>query len=71
MTLNEIKKSAKTFLTAAEIAPVIGCDPHSIRWQAHHNPNKLGFPVTVIRSRVKIPRLSFIKYVEAEGREQS
>ncbi len=31
----------------------------AIRYQAHEDPSKLGFPVTVAGSRIYIPRRSF------------
>lgn len=68
MTLEEIKRSDKLFLIAADIAPVLGCDPNLIRWEAQHEPGRLGFPVTVLKSRVKIPRIPFIEYVEGKSK---
>lgn len=67
MTIEEIKQSDKAFLTPAEVATVMNCDPQIIRWQARNAPGRLGFPVTVIKSRTKIPRIPFIKYIEGEA----
>ena len=64
MTLTEIRESTKAFLTPAEIAEVLGCDPQDIRVAARQSPERLGFPVTLIGSRTKIPRVPFLKYVE-------
>lgn len=64
MTLYEIKQSTKPFLTASDVAEVLQCDPQLIRWQARNGPARLGFPVVVIKSRVKIPRLAFLKFME-------
>lgn len=64
MTLSEMKQSDKAFLTPAEISEVLQCDPQIIRWQARNAPARLGFPVVVIRSRTKIPRIPFIKFME-------
>ena len=66
MTLDELKNSNKNILTAAEIAPIVGADPNVIRYQAQEEPDKLGFPVIVMKSRVKIPRIPFIKFMEGE-----
>lgn len=63
MTLDEIKTSTRLWLTADEVAPVIGCNPQAIRVQAHTDPLKLGFPVVVIGRRVRIPRAGFIEAV--------
>ena len=63
MTLEQIRKSDKLWLTPCDIAPVMKCDPNLIRWQAHNDPAKLGFPVTVLKSRVKINRKCFLEYL--------
>lgn len=64
MTLEELKKLDKDVITPAEAAQVLQCDPHWIRVAAHQNKSLLGFPVIILNSRVKIPRLAFIKYME-------
>lgn len=66
MTLNEIRESTKMMLTPADVAEVLGCDPQGIRVSAKLAPERLGFPVIMIGSRVKIPRQAFIKYVTGE-----
>ena len=71
LTFEEIKHSDKNILTAAEIAPIVGADPNVIRYQAQEEPDKLGFPVIVMKSRVKIPRIPFIKFMEGELYEQN
>lgn len=63
MTLDEIRNSTKEVLTPAEVAPVLGCDPQGIRVQARTAPEKLGFPVIIIKSRTKIPRVPFLRYM--------
>lgn len=62
MTLAEIKASPAVWLTAADIAPVLECNPNSIRAQAQTDPSKLGFKVSVIGNRVLIPRISFLDF---------
>jgi len=66
MTLTEIKASDKPMLTPADVAPVLGCDPQDIRVAARQRPDLLGFNFTVIGTRVKIPRVAFIRWVEGE-----
>ena len=63
MTLNEIKALDREFLTPAQVASVLGCDPQGIRVWAKQNPEGLGFPTCVIGSRVKVPRLAFIQWM--------
>ena len=66
MTLDEIRSSTKEVLTPADIATVLGADPQDIRLQAKRNPERLGFNVAVIGTRVKVPRLAFIRWMEGE-----
>ena len=63
MTFEEIKSSNKAMLTPADVADVLGCNPHSIRIQAQADPDKLGFNVSVIGTRTYIPRLPFIEFI--------
>lgn len=70
MTLEEIRVSNKTMLTPADIAPVLGADPQDIRVAARQRPDMLGFNVAVIGTRVKVPRLAFIRWMEGERWER-
>lgn len=70
MTLNELREYPREFLTPAEVAPILGCDPQDIRVQARLAPERLGFNVAVIGTRVKVPRLAFIKWMEGERWER-
>lgn len=63
MTLDEIRASKADFLTPNDVAGVLGCAPQCIRQEARKNPKALGFPVTVIGTRTRIPRIPFIQYV--------
>lgn len=63
MTLDEIRASDKTVLTPADIADVLNCDQQDLRIQAKMAPEKLGFPVIIIKSRTKIPRIPFLRYM--------
>ncbi len=71
MTLAEMETSTKTYLTPAEVAPVLGVDPHSIRMQARSDPSKLGFPVIVTGTRTRIPRTQFLGFIGRERRPAS
>lgn len=64
MTLEDIKAMTGEIITPAVAAEVLGADPHWLRIAAREKPHLLGFPVTVIGNRVKIPRLPFIKFME-------
>ena len=50
-------------LTPAQAASLIGCDPQGLRMTAREDPQSLGFPVVVIGSRVKIPRVPLIRFL--------
>lgn len=63
MTINDIESINREFLLISEIAPVLGADPQAIRCQAQVEPTKLGFPVVVIKSRIKIPKRPFIQFM--------
>lgn len=63
MTLDEIKACNKPTLTPAEIAEVLNCDPQDLRCQARMAPERLGFPVIVVKTRTKIPRIPFLRFL--------
>ena len=72
MTLTEIEQSEKLFLTPSDVAPVLGCKPYLINVQAHEDIGKLGFPASLVGTRVRIPRLAFLhwlKYGTARGEQ--
>ena len=52
----------KDFLTAADVAPVLGINPQDIRSQAQSDADKLGFPVIVTGTRVRIPKEGFLYF---------
>lgn len=62
MTLKELEALPEEMLTVDQIAEVIGSKPHSIRIQAQNNPDKLGFPVIVSGTRVRIPKAGFLYF---------
>ena len=63
MTLDEILTSTQPYLSPADIAPVLHCDPQCIREQARDDPTKIGFPIIVMGHRVRIPRIPFLRYL--------
>lgn len=62
MTIAEIRRSKKTVLTPEDVCEVLSCRRHNINLQAQNDPSKLGFPVIVMGSRVKIPREAFLRF---------
>ena len=67
MTLDDIKSMTKATITPAAAAAVLGCDPHYIRVAAREQPQLLRFQTIVIGSRVKIPRIAFINFMEGKS----
>lgn len=67
MTMTEIKTLDREYLIPREIAPILGCDAQDIRVAARQCPERLGFNVSLIGSRVKIPRRAFISWMEGKS----
>ncbi len=65
-TLEDLEALPGEFLTCKQIAPILGAKEANIHMQAMDAPYMLGFPVIVIRSRVKIPKKSFVKFMRGE-----
>ena len=64
MTFQQIRESDKNFLVPEDVAEVLGCKAYSINCQAKADPGKLGFPVCLMGSHVRIPRLAFIYWMQ-------
>ena len=67
MTLQEIRQSDKLFLIPTDICELLECQPYTINVQAQQDPRKLGFPVNVMGTRVRIPRVAFLRWLEGSG----
>lgn len=71
LTLADIENDPEETLDVKDVASFLGMDAQCMRNQAKDEPAKLGFPVTVVGSRVVIPRrgfVHFIRYGYAYGR---
>lgn len=66
MNITEAMASTSPMLRPADVAPIIGCDPQWVRDTAKSNPAALGFPTIVVGTRVKIPRIPFLRYMGYE-----
>lgn len=64
MSLDDLKRIDREYLTPAQVAGVLGCDAQDVRVAARECPERLGFPVCVIGSRTKVPRRAFIAWME-------
>lgn len=67
LTLDELKAMDREILTPAIVAQVLHCDPYYITLQARADPKALGFPVNVQKTRTRIPRRAFIRWMEGGG----
>lgn len=64
MTVEELMNSDKLLLTPEEASIVLGSTPQTIRMAAHDGT--LGFPVSIMGSRVKIPRIPLLRFLGLE-----
>ncbi len=65
-TLEDLEALPGEFLTCKQVAPILGAKEANIHMQAMDAPYMLGFPVIIIKSRVKIPKKSFVKFMRGE-----
>ena len=63
MTIEEVLASDRPMIRPVDVAPIIGCDPQWVRDTAKQNPQALGFPVLVVGTRTKIPRIPFLQFL--------
>lgn len=63
LTLQDIAALPRDFITPAQAAGVLGCDPNYIRIAARDCPDRLGFRIVRLGSRTKIPKIPFIEYM--------
>lgn len=70
MTLTELAGMAdKHYLIPREVAPLLNVSPYTINVAAQ-NPetrDKLGFPVIITGTRVRIPRIPFLHFMGYTG----
>lgn len=63
MTLEQLQQSKQLFVSPADVSEILRCDPQCIRKQAQTDPSQLGYPVIVQGSRVRIPRIPFLRFI--------
>ncbi len=66
MTLEELERLDRPYITVRDVGPLIGVRPDTLRFQARSNPSRLGFPVCVAGDTVRIPREGFIAWMRGE-----
>lgn len=69
--LADIARLTKDFITPTQAAAVLGCNPYTLNMMAHDAKRRadIGFPVILIGSRVKIPRIPFLQTMGWSGEE--
>lgn len=67
--MKELLAINRDYFTPAEVAKVLCCDPQAIRFKARYAPDTLGFPTLLWGTRVKIPRIPFLKSLGIEETE--
>ena len=65
-TLDDISALQTDFLTCRQVSGILHADPYTIHMQATDRPELLGFPVIVMKRRVKIPRLAFVAFMKGK-----
>ena len=69
MTLEELEAIPCEVLTCKQIAPILGAKADNLHQQAVEAPHMLGFPVIVMKSRVKVPKRAFCAFMRGENKE--
>ena len=66
MTLQELEQLDTEVLTPKQVAPILGCQPYSINVAIKNGKNPFPFPVIRMGSRVRIPKMPFLKFMRGE-----
>lgn len=62
-TLDEVEAIPSEVLTCQQVSKVLRAGAYYLHEQARTAPEKLGFPVIVHGTRVKIPKAAFLKFM--------
>lgn len=65
-TLEEIEALPKEMLIPTDVAPILGCSPYTINVATRDGNNPFPFPVIRMGTRVRIPKIPFIKAMRGE-----
>ena len=64
LTLPELSaKTDREWFTSDEICGVLNMDPQTLRLTARQRPELLGFPAIVCGTRVRFPRIPFLRHM--------
>lgn len=63
-TLPELsQRSGRDWFTAEEICGVLNMNPQTLRDTARQRPELLGFPSVITGTRVRFPRIPFLRHM--------
>lgn len=68
-TLEDIEKIDSPILLPRHVAGYLKCAQYTINCQAQQDASKLGFPVIIAGSRIKIPKDGFINFCRGKKKE--
>ncbi len=66
VTLEEIEALDKDMLVPTDIAGYLGCSPYTINVATQDGGNSFPFPIIRLGSRVRIPKIPFLKAMRGE-----
>lgn len=66
MRLKEIEELDVDFLTVAQVASCLKCEPQLIRDEAGKSPHYLGFPISKFGHSWRIPKEGFVRWCKGE-----
>lgn len=61
--LQDLKDSNALFVTAEDVRNILEADPATVRRQALADGSVMGFNVSVIGNRTRIPRKAFLRWL--------
>lgn len=67
LTLEEIEALPKDMLVPTDIAKCLGCNPYSINVATRDGNNPFPFPIIRMGTRVRIPKIPFLKAMRGEA----
>lgn len=68
--IDQLLTSTAVTITPEEASKLLKCKAQSIRLAARERPDLLGFPVIVMGSETKIPRIPFLRFLGLEKEDR-
>ena len=67
MTIKEIRPCSRNMLSVIDISEVIGSGAKDIANTVRTTPGLIRYPFTFVGSRMKIPRVGFLNWLEGKA----